>query len=70
MGVTYYESRGDPSIVNSLGCTGLLQIYSSVWHVSIERLKDPFTNYREGLHIWRGEGDSFKPAWAGDPAVH
>ena len=69
MGVTYYESRGDPTVVNSLGCTGLLQIYASVWHCAIAWLMVPLNNLREGLHIWKGEGRRFLPAWAGDPAV-
>lgn len=66
--VAMAESGGDPKIVNSIGCVGLLQINQPV-HVSAhptwtkEWLKNPVNNLKAGLVLYKAAGEKFDGPW-------
>lgn len=67
--VAMSESGGDDSVVNSIGCVGLLQINQPV-HVGAHPtwtrkwLQNPINNLKAGLVLYKGAGSSFDAPWA------
>jgi hypothetical protein len=53
------ESGGNPSVVNSIGATGLWQIYNG--NGEVPGAKDPMTNARMAVAKYRGAGNKFTP---------
>lgn len=66
--VAMAESSGDASVVNSIGCVGLLQINQPV-HVgshpqwTVKWLKDPINNLKAGLVLYKAAGEKFDGPW-------
>lgn len=52
------ESGGDPGIVNSIGATGLWQIYGNPF---AGNAKDPLTNAKMAVAKYKGAGNKFTP---------
>ena len=67
-GVIWHESSGRPWAYNPSGCSGLTQLAPCWWRGKFDPMS-PLANLRAALHIWKSQGGSFLPAWAGDPAV-
>ena len=74
----WYESSGRERAYNGvIGCTGLTAIWpkhvtdrtSMSWSAAIRWLMVAENNLREALRIFHAQGNSFLPAWRGNPAV-
>ena len=77
-GMIWFESSGRERAFNGvIDCTGLTQVWPKhvtdrtgmSWPAAIRWLMIAENNLREALRIFRAQGNSFLPAWRGDPAV-
>lgn len=77
-GMIWFESSGRERAFNDvIDCTGLTQVWPKhvtdrtgmSWSAAIRWLMIAENNLREALRIFRSQGNSFLPAWRGDPAV-
>ena len=77
-GMIGFQSSGRERAFNDvIDCTGLTAIWPKhvtdrtgmSWSAAIRWLMVAENNLREALRIFRAQGNSFLPAWRGDPAV-